>query len=98
LIVNRIRPSMVKKGDMMDISDMIEILAIELLGVVPDDEFIVVSTNRGEPAVLNPQSRAGEAYRNIGRRLLGESVPMMKLDEDSPGFLGRLRKMMGIKG
>ncbi len=98
LIVNRIRPSMVKKGDMMDINDMIEILAIELLGVVPDDEFIVVSTNRGEPALLNAQSRAGEAYRNISRRLTGENVPLMKLDDESAGFFGRLRKIMGIKG
>ncbi len=98
LIVNRIRPSMVKKGDMMDINDMIEILAIELLGVVPDDEFIVVSTNRGEPAVMNPQSRAGEAYRNITRRLMGENVPFLKLEDENQGFIGRLRKMMGIKG
>lgn len=98
LIVNRIRPSMVKKGDMMDINDMIEILAIDLLGVVPDDELIVVSTNRGEPAVLNGQSRAGEAYRNITRRLMGESVPMMKMDDEGQGFIGRIRKMMGLKG
>ena len=98
LIVNRIRPSMVKKGDMMDINDMIEILAVELLGVVPDDDFIVVSTNRGEPAVLNAGSRAGEAYRNIARRLMGENVPLMKLEDDNQGFIGRLRKMMGMKG
>jgi septum site-determining protein MinD len=98
LIVNRIRPSMVKKGDMMDIDDMIEILAIHLLGVVPDDEYIVVSTNRGEPAVTNPQSKAGEAYRNIARRILGEDVPIMKWDDEAGGLLGRLRKMMGFKG
>ncbi|OLZ10841.1 septum site-determining protein MinD [Sulfobacillus thermosulfidooxidans] len=96
LIINRIRASMVKKGDMMDIDDMIEILAIELLGVVPDDESIVVSTNRGEPAVLNPQSKAGEAYRNITRRLRGENVPMMKLDDGS-GLFSKLRKFMGFK-
>ena len=96
LIINRIRASMVKKGDMMDIDDMIEILAIELLGVVPDDESIVVSTNRGEPAVLNTQSKAGEAYRNITRRLQGENVPMMKLDETA-GLFGRLRKLMGFR-
>ncbi len=98
LIVNRIRPSMVKKGDMMDINDMIEILAIDLLGVVPDDEFIVVSTNRGAPAVLNTQSRAGEAYRNIARRLLGENIPVMKLEEENGGIFGRLKKMLGAKG
>lgn len=96
LIINRIRASMVRKGDMMDIDDMIEILAIELLGVVPDDEAIVVSTNRGEPAVLNPQSRAGEAYRNITRRLQGEEVPMMKLEEET-GLFTRLRKIMGFR-
>ncbi|MBX5466843.1 MAG: septum site-determining protein MinD [Firmicutes bacterium] len=97
LIINRIRPNMVRRGDMMDIDDMIEILAIELLGVVPEDETIVVSTNRGEPAVLNPQSRAGEAYRNITRRLMGEDVPLFKLEEES-GFLGRIRKLMGLRG
>lgn len=97
LIINRIRAHMVKKGDMMDINDMIEILAIELLGVVPDDDSIVVSTNRGEPAVLNAASRAGEAYRNITRRLLGEQVPMMKLEDDT-GLFGRLRKIIGFKG
>ncbi len=97
LIINRIRASMVKKGDMMDIDDMIEILAIELLGVVPEDEAIVVSTNRGEPAVLNLQSKAGEAYRNIVRRLEGEEVPMMKLEDESR-FMYKLRKMMGFKG
>ncbi|MCL4495691.1 MAG: septum site-determining protein MinD [Firmicutes bacterium] len=96
LIINRIRASMVKKGDMMDIDDMIEILAIELLGVVPDDESIVVSTNRGEPAVLNLQSKAGEAYRNITRRLRGENVPIMKLD-DGAGLFSKLRKIMGFK-
>ena len=93
LIINRIRPSMVRRGDMMDIDDIIEILAIELLGVVPDDDTIVVSTNRGEPAVSNQNSRAGEAYRHIARRLLGEQVPLMNLEE--AGLLSRLRRMMG---
>lgn len=93
LIINRIRPAMVRRGDMMDIDDIIEILAIELLGVVPDDDAIVVSTNRGEPASINQNSRAGEAYRNIARRLLGEQVPLMNLEE--AGLLNRLRRMMG---
>ncbi|MCL4521977.1 MAG: septum site-determining protein MinD [Firmicutes bacterium] len=97
LIINRIRPAMVKRGDMMDIDDMIEILAIELIGVVPEDEAIVISTNRGEPAVMNPNSRAGEAYRQITRRLRGEEVPFPKLEEESSLF-GRIRRMMGLKG
>jgi septum site-determining protein MinD len=97
LIINRIRPSMVKRGDMMDIDDMIEILAVELIGVVPEDEAIVVSTNRGEPAVMNQNSRAGEAYRQITQRLRGEDIPFPKLEEESTLF-GRIRRMMGLKG
>ncbi|KKM09012.1 cell division inhibitor MinD [Clostridiales bacterium PH28_bin88] len=96
LIINRIRPVMVKKGDMMDIDDMIDILAIDLLGVVPEDEFIVVSTNRGEPAVLDKNSKAGEAYRNIARRVVGENVPLMDL-ENNEGLMGKLRKLIGMR-
>jgi len=81
LIINRLKPKMVARGDMMDIHDILDILAIDLVGVVPDDEYIVVSTNRGEPAVLQESSRAGQAYRNIARRLMGEQVPFMDLTE-----------------
>lgn len=95
LIVNRIRPKMVKKGDMMDIDDMIDILAIDLLGVVPEDEHIVVSTNRGEPAICNDQSRASQAYRNIVRRIMGENVPLMSLEIEE-GLLDRLKKVFGL--
>lgn len=81
LIINRIKPKMVARGDMMDIPDILDILAIDLVGVVPDDECIVVSTNRGEPAVLVDSSKAGQAYKNIARRLMGEQVPFMDLTE-----------------
>ena len=81
LIINRLKPKMVARGDMMDIPDIIDILAIDLLGVVPDDDYIVVSTNRGEPAVMMDTSKAGEAYRNIARRIKGEKVPFMDLTE-----------------
>ncbi len=94
LILNRIRPGMVKRGDMMDIDDVLEILAIRLLGVIPEDEAIVVSTNRGEPAVMSPGSRAGEAYRNITRRLLGEDVPFMALDGADEGLFQRLKRLL----
>lgn len=96
LIINRIRPVMVKKGDMMDINDMIDILAIDLLGVVPEDETIVVSTNRGEPAVLDGNSWAGQAYRNIARRLLGEKVPLISLETDE-GIISKLKKLLSFK-
>ena len=96
LIVNRLRPHMVKNGDMMSIDDIIDILAINLLGVVPEDEMIVVTTNRGEPAVLDSSSRAGQAYRNIARRITGEDVPLMDLEADN-GFMNKLRKLIGFK-
>ncbi|HEX3030886.1 MAG TPA: septum site-determining protein MinD [Bacillota bacterium] len=95
LIINRLRPQMVKKGDMMGIEDMIDILAIRLMGVVPDDETIIVSTNKGEPAVLDPNSRAGQAYRNITRRIIGEEVPFLDL-EATTGLFGKLKKLIGI--
>ncbi|MDD4801803.1 MAG: septum site-determining protein MinD [Syntrophomonas sp.] len=93
LIINRIRAKMVKRGDMMDISDIIDILSIELLGVVPEDESIVISTNRGEPAVIGSTSRAGEAYRRIAKRTMGEEVPMYSLQESS-NIVARFRRML----
>lgn len=95
LIINRIRTKMVKKGDMMDIDDIIDILSIELLGVVPEDEAIVVSTNRGEPAVMGNNSLAGEAYRRISRRIVGEKVPMYSL-EDNENIMTRFIKMLKL--
>jgi septum site-determining protein MinD len=83
LIINRIRPDMVRKGDMMTTEDIIDILAIKLLGIVPDDESIIVSTNRGEPSVLDKKSLSGQAFRNIVRRLEGASVPFMPIEERS---------------
>lgn len=65
LLINRVRQDMVKRGDMMSIDDIIDILAIDLIGVVPDDEKIIVSTNKGEPAVVDNKSLAGQAYRSI---------------------------------
>lgn len=94
LIINRLRPDMVRKGDMMDIEDMLEILAIDLIGVVPEDQYIVISTNRGEPAILDRHSRAGQAYRNISRRLVGEDVPF--INWESGGFMSRIKKFMGL--
>ncbi|MZP30143.1 septum site-determining protein MinD [Heliobacterium undosum] len=95
LIINRLRPTMVKQGDMMSIEDMVDILAIDVLGVVPEDDTIVISTNKGEPAVLDDNSRAGQAYRNITRRLTGAEVPLMDL-EVSEGFFDKVRKIFGM--
>ncbi len=93
LIINRLKPKMVARGDMMDIPDIIDILAIDLLGVVPDDDYIVVSTNRGEPAVLVDNSRAGQAYRNIARRIKGEEVPFLDLTEKET-IWDRIRRLV----
>ena len=95
LIVNRVRPDMVKKGDMMSIEDIIDILAIQLVGVVPDDENIIISTNRGEPAVSENKSMAGQAYRNITRRILGEDVPFMDLAGQG-NFIAKVKKLFGF--
>ncbi|NMB43722.1 MAG: septum site-determining protein MinD [Clostridiales bacterium] len=78
LIVNRLRPDMVKRGDMMSSEDVVEILAIDLIGVIPDDENIVISTNQGEPLV-GTETLAGQAYMNVCHRILGEEVPFMDL-------------------
>ena len=95
LLINRIRPSMVKKGDMMDIDDIIDILAIDPLGVIPEDEAIVISSNRGEPVALDMNSQAGQAYRNIARRITGEDIPLLSLEVDE-GILGKLKKFFGF--
>lgn len=95
LIVNRVRIHMVKRGDMMDINDISEILSVPIVGVVPEDEVIVVSTNRGEPAVMDGKSGASRAYKNITRRLMGEDVPLMSLDGED-GMFGRFRRLLGI--
>ncbi|MEG1459268.1 MAG: septum site-determining protein MinD [Acetivibrio sp.] len=91
LIVNRLRNDMVKRGDMMSADDVVEILAINLIGVVPDDENIVVSTNKGEPLV-GDESLAGQAYMNICRRIIGEEVPLLDLSSKG-GFMSMLANL-----
>ena len=93
LILNRLRLDMVKRGDMMTIEDVNEILAIDILGVVPDDESIVVSTNKGEPAVTNEESKAGQAYRNITKRIMGEDVPLISLEDEPESIIEKLKKL-----
>ena len=81
LIINKLNYSMTKKGDMLDVEDIMDTLSIKLLGVVPDDKNITISTNKGEPVVLSNKSKAGNAYINIARRLMGEEIPFMNLVE-----------------
>jgi len=95
LVINRLRPRMVQRGDMMNIEDIIDILAVDLLGVIPEDDHIIVSTNRGETVVQDQRSLAGQAFRNIVWRILGEPVPLMNLDGER-GLIGRLRRLVGL--
>ena len=94
LLVNRLRPDMVRRGDMLALDDTLDILGIELVGVVPEDEKIIRSSNMGEPIVLTDKASAGKAYRNITQRILGEKVPLMDL-EDEGSFGARLKKLFG---
>ena len=88
LILNRVKPDMVRRGEMLSVEDVLEVLAIPLIGVVPDDENIIVSTNEGMPIALDGRALAGRAYRNIARRLMGQEVPLLDLRER--GLLDRL--------
>jgi septum site-determining protein MinD len=94
LILNRLKLRMVNRGEMMSVEDVLQILAIDLIGVVPDDEAIVSTTNRGEVAVLDRASHAGRAFADIARRIKGEQVPFMALD-DNQGMLERFFGMFG---
>lgn len=97
LIVNRIRPHMVQKGDMLGVSDVLDILAIDLIGMVPDDESVVTSANSGEPLTLSSQSPASQAFKNIASRITGNDVPFMSIESsEAPGFFGKIKKAFGL--
>lgn len=94
LIINRLKPEMVRRGDMLSAEDVREILSIDIIGIVPEDDQVVPSSNNGIPVTLNEGSRAGVAFRNIARRLNGEDVPFMNLT-DNQGLRARISKFFG---
>lgn len=96
LIINRVKSEMVKKGDMLGTEDILDILAIGLIGIVPEDEGILVSSNRGSPAAMDDRSRAGQAFRNIALRLRGEDVPFMDLNGQK-SLLDRIGRFVRLK-
>ncbi|SDN59292.1 septum site-determining protein MinD [Alkalicoccus daliensis] len=96
LVINRIRNHMMKSGESMDVDEIVSILAVDLLGIVVDDDSVIKSSNSGEPVALSPKSKASIAYRNIGRRLTGENVPLMNLEEDT-SVLTRVKKFLGMR-
>ena len=97
LIINRIAPEMVKRGDMMDQKDVESLLAVEVIGLVPADEQTVVAANRGVPVVHNTKSPAGSAFMRIAARVDGEDIPLMDL-EPKNGLISRFKGMVGMNG
>jgi septum site-determining protein MinD len=90
VVINRLKPEMVDSGSMLSVDDVLSILALPLIGIVPDDEEIITSTNEGEPIYYNQKSTAGEAYRRITKRVIGEDVSFMDIKPKKKGFLKRL--------
>lgn len=93
LIINRIKRNLVNSDDAMDINEITMHLSIDLLGIIMDDENVISSSNKGEPIVLNPANSASLGYRNIARRILGESVPLMSIEQTRAGFFTKLKSL-----
>ncbi len=96
LIINRLNPNMVKNHDMLSAEDVLDLLAVRLIGIVPEDEAVLMGTNRGAPIALEPKSTAGQAFRNIAQRLLGQEVPFLDLDNKG-GLWTRIQRLAGRK-
>lgn len=94
LVINRIKQDMVERGDMMAKEDIMDILAIDLLGIVPDTEDIVISTNKGEPVILNEESLAGKAFTNMTKRILGEDIDILDLDSNKESKFSQIIKLL----
>jgi septum site-determining protein MinD len=98
LIINRIRPAMVQANNMMSVSDVQEILSVPLLGIIPDDEKVIVSTNRGEPLVLSEDASLSKmAMNNIVQRLEGQDVEFLDLNASYDTLLAKIRRFFNAK-
>ncbi|GIN87005.1 septum site-determining protein MinD [Heyndrickxia sporothermodurans] len=97
LIINRIRNHLMTNGDMLDIDEITTHLSIDLIGIVMDDDEVIKSSNQGEPIALNPNSKSAIAYRNISRRILGESVPLQQIEDPKTGVFAKIKKLFGVK-
>ena len=97
LVVNRIRNHLMKNGDTMDIDEIVQHLSIDLLGIVADDDEVIKASNHGEPIAMDPKNRASIAYRNIARRILGESVPLQVLEEQNKGMMAKIKSFFGVR-
>ena len=98
LLINRVRPNLIKSNDMMSVEDVVEILSAQLIGIIPEDTGIITSTNKGEPIVNDEKSLAGRAYNNVAKRIIGEDVPFLNLEEDT-GVIAKVKKFFsGLMG
>jgi len=95
LIINRLNPAMVKRGDMLSVDDVYDLLRIDVMGIVPEDENVIVASNKGTPLAMDAKSKAGQAFRNIAQRLEGATVPFLELE--SHGLWDRISKLAGRK-
>lgn len=96
LIINRLNPVMVRNNDMLSAEDVLDLLGIHLIGIVPEDESVIIGSNRGAPVVTEPKSRAGQAFRNIAKRLQGQDIPLMDFDNQG-GLWGAIQRLTGRK-
>ncbi len=94
LILNRVNQDMVNKQEMLSPEDVLDLLAIDLIGIVPEDQAVLVAANRGAPIALDQSSQAGQAFRNIAARLMGDEVPFLDL-ENQGGLWNRISRMTG---
>ncbi len=83
LVINRVDMNMIRRGDMLSVEDVLDLLAVSLLGIIPEDENVIVASNKGQPLALDPRNKAGQAFQNIARRLMGEQVPFLDLESQS---------------
>ena len=98
LLINRVRPNLIKSNDMMSVDDVVEILSADLIGIIPEDTGIITSTNKGEPIDYDEKSLAGKAYNNVARRIIGEDVPFLNLEEPQ-GVMAKIKKFFsGLTG
>lgn len=91
LLINRVRPTLIKSNDMMSVDDVVDILSCNLIGIIPEDTGVITSTNKGEPIVNDEKSLAGKAYQNVAKRIMGDEVPFLDLDEPK-GIVEKMKK------
>lgn len=100
LLLNRVRPSLIKSNDMMSVDDVVDILSCPLIGIIPEDVGVITSTNKGEPIVNDEKSLAGQAYLNVARRIMGEEVDFLNLDEPKghvSKFVAKVKKFFAVQ-